>query len=240
MPASTAPCLYGDLNSKTTIALFGDSHALAWFPAVNKIAKLHHWKLYSQTMSSCGPADIPAWSPSTGSLMQNCPIWRNAAITKIIASHPIFVLIGGTRGFETLNSQGAVASAPDNHLIWEAGVKRNIDKFKSAGIKVVMLSDVPVANGDPVVCLSAHPDSSIACANPVSKAIDIGWLETERKVAKDEGIALIEAQMWVCPTEPCPVIIKNTLVYFDPGHMTATFSASLSSKLNAAIKKAIA
>ena len=103
-----------------------------------------------------------------------------------------------------------------------------------------MLSDVPVANGDPVVCLSAHPDSSIACANPVSKAIDIGWLETERKVAKDEGIALIEAQMWVCPTEPCPVIIKNTLVYFDPGHMTATFSASLSSKLNAAIKKAIA
>ena len=240
MPASTARCLYGDLASKRTIVLFGDSHALAWFPAVNKIAKLNHWKLYSQTMSSCGPADIPAWSPSTNSLMQNCPIWRNAAIKKIIASHPLFVLIGGTRGFETLNSQGVVASAPDNHLIWEAGVKRNIDKFKSAGIKVIMLSDVPVANGDPVVCLSAHPDSSIACANPVSKAIDIGWLETERKVAKDEGIALIEAQMWVCPTEPCPVIIKNTLVYFDPGHMTATFSASLSSKLNAAIKKAIA
>lgn len=240
MPASTAPCLYGDLNSKTTIALFGDSHALAWFPAVNKIAKLHHWKLYSQTMSSCGPADIPAWSPSTGSLMQNCPIWRASAINKIIAVHPLFILMGGTRGFETLNAQGAVASPPENHLIWEAGIKRNIEKFKAAGIKIILLSDVPVANGDPVVCLSAHPDSSLACANPVSKAIDIGWLETERKVAKDEGIALIEAQMWVCPTDPCPVIIKNTLVYFDAGHMTATFSASLSSKLNAAIKKAIA
>jgi len=239
MPASTSPCLYGDLNSKTTIALFGDSHALAWFPALNKIAKLHHWKLYSQTMSSCGPADIPAWSPSTGSLMQNCPIWRESAVSKIIASHPLFVLMGGTRGFETLNAQGKVAIPPENHLIWEAGVKRNINRFKASGVKVILLSDVPVANGDPVVCLSAHPDSAIACANPVSKAIDTGWLETERKVSRDEGITLIEPQMWVCPTDPCPVIIKGTLVYFDPGHMTATFSGSLSPKLDVAISKAL-
>jgi peptidoglycan/LPS O-acetylase OafA/YrhL len=239
MTASTAPCLYGDLKSKTNIVLFGDSHALAWFPAVNKIAKLHRWKLYSQTMSSCGPADIPAWSPSTGSLMANCPIWRDGAIKKIIAVHPLFILVGGTRGFATLNSQGSVAGAPENHLIWETGMKRNIDKFKAAGIKVIMLSDVPVANGDPVVCLSSHPDSSIACANPVSKAIDTGWLNTERKVSKEEGITLIEPQMWVCPTDPCPVIIKDTLVYFDPGHMTATFSASLSPKLDVAIARAL-
>jgi hypothetical protein len=171
--------------------------------------------------------------------MRNCPIWRDNAIQKIIASHPLFVLVGGTRGFQTLNSEGSVASPADKHVIWEAGMKRNIDKFKSVGIKVVVLSDVPVANGDPVICLSSHPDSSIACANPVSKAIDMGWLETERKVAKDEGVTLIEPQMWVCPSNPCPVIIKNTLVYFDPGHMTATFSATLSPKLNAAIYKAI-
>jgi peptidoglycan/LPS O-acetylase OafA/YrhL len=239
MTASTAPCLYGDLKSKTNIVLFGDSHALAWFPAVNKLAKLHHWKLYSQTMSSCGPADIPAWSPSTSSLMQNCPIWRASAINKIIATHPLFILMGGTRGFETLNAQGSVASPPENHIIWEAGIKRNIEKFKAAGIKIILLSDVPVANGDPVVCLSSHPDSSLACANPVSKAIDTGWLATERKVATDEGIALIEAQRWVCPTDPCPVIIKDSLVYFDPGHMTATFSASLSPKLDFAIARAL-
>ena len=104
---------------------------------------------------------------------------------------------------------------------------------------MILLSDVPVANGDPVVCLSAHPDSSNACANPVSKAIDVGWLETERKVSNDEGVALIEPQMWVCPTDPCPVIIKDILVYFDPGHMTATFSASLSPKLDKAISKAL-
>jgi len=45
--------------------------------------------------------------------------------------------------------------------------------------------------------------------------------------------------MWVCPTDPCPVIIKDILVYFDPGHMTATFSASLSPKLDKAISKAL-
>jgi peptidoglycan/LPS O-acetylase OafA/YrhL len=236
---TNAPCLYGDLTSKTTVALFGDSHALAWFPAFNSLAKTNHWKLFSQTMSSCNPADIKAWSMNTNSEMKNCPKWRVGAIAKIIARKPLFVLIGGTRGFRTLNASGVLASAPDNHLIWDAGMKRTIDKFKGAGIKVILMSDVPTAAGDPVLCLSAHPDSSLACANPVAKAIDPQWLATERKVASDEGVPLIELQMWVCPSDPCPVIINNTLVYFDSGHLTATFSRSLAGKLGLEIKKAL-
>jgi len=236
---TSAPCLYGDLTSNKTIALFGDSHALAWFPAINALSKINHWKLFAQTMSSCNPADIKAWNTNTNSEMKNCPIWRVGAIAKIIAAKPLFVIVGGTRGFRTLDESGALTSVANNHIIWEAGMKRTIAKFKEVGIKVILISDVPVAAGDPVVCLSAHPDSSLTCANPVSKAIDPGWLETERKVARADGVSLIEPQLWVCPSDPCPVIINNTLVYFDSGHLTATFSASLAGKLDWAIKKAL-
>ncbi len=238
-PASKALCIYGDRQSQKTVALFGDSHALAWFPALDALSKSEHWKLFSQTMSSCTPSDIPAWSASLGKLMENCPIWRKGAIKKIIEAKPLFILISGTRAIQTVDSAGAVASPARTTTIWEAGMKRNIDIFKAAGIKVILISDVPVARGDPVICLSAHPHSSLACANPVAQAIDTGWLQIERAVAKVEAITLIEPQLWVCPTYPCPAIINNILVYFDPGHMTATFSETLSGRLGLAIKKAL-
>lgn len=237
--ASKAACLYGDTRSQTTVALFGDSHALAWFPALDKLSKREHWKLFSQTMSSCNPADIGAWSSTLGKIMENCPIWRSNAIQNIVARKPLFVLVGGTRNFQTLEPNGVVASRKRSYTIWESGMMRTIDTFKRAGIKVILVSDVPFAKGDPVICLSAHPKSAIACANPVSNAIDANWLTAERAVARAEAITLIEPQLWVCPTDPCPAIINNILVYFDPSHMTATFSQSLSGRLGTEIKKAL-
>jgi peptidoglycan/LPS O-acetylase OafA/YrhL len=234
-----ASCIYGDTKSTTTVALFGDSHAMAWFPALNSISISNHWKLYSQTMSACGPPDLKQWNNSAAIEMQNCPIWRETAIARIIKAKPLFVLTTGTRAFAAVKDDGSIAPASENATLWEAGMKRTLAKFKAAGIRVIMVSDVPYANGDPVVCLSAHPDSSIACANPVSSAIDTNWLNLERKVSTAESVPLIEPQMWVCPSTPCPVVISNILIYLDAGHMTATFANSLSAKLGDAITVAL-
>ena len=234
-----ASCIYGETTSATTVALFGDSHAMAWFPAINEISIKNHWKLYSQTMSACGPPDLRQWNNSAAIVMDNCPIWREAAIKRIIKAKPLFVLMTGTRAFAAVHDDGSVAQASENAGMWEPAMKRTLDKFKKAGIKVIMVSDVPYANGDPVVCLSAHPDNSLACANPVSVAIDSSWLNLERKVATSEKVPLIEPQMWVCPSDPCPVFIGNILIYLDGGHMTATFAEKLSAKLDLAIASAL-
>jgi peptidoglycan/LPS O-acetylase OafA/YrhL len=238
LPTSAA-CIYGDTTSATTVALFGDSHAMAWFPALNEISIKNHWKLYSQTMSACGPPDLKQWNNSAAIIMENCPIWREAAIKRIIKAKPLFVLVTGTRAFAAVHDDGSIAKASENAGLWEPAMKRTLEKFKTAGIKVIMVSDVPYASGDPVICLSAHPNSSLACTSPVGTAIDASWLDLERKVATFEKVSLIEPQMWVCPSDPCPVIIGNILIYLDGGHMTATFAAKLSAKLDLAIASAL-
>ena len=235
---STKPCLYGDINSATTIALFGDSHALAWFPALNQVAKEKHWKLLSLTMSACSPADIPAYNPATASLMQNCPIWRKAAVNRIIAAHPYFVLIASTGGFQT-KLNGVVRKGIDRNTIFIAGMRRTISQLQTSGAKVLMMSDTPVLSKDPLVCLSAHPASTRACSTPVSTAISDSWIAVETKVATINSIPLIKPQMWVCPTSPCPVVIGNILTYLDVGHMTATFSQALAGRLKGAITHAL-
>ena len=238
LKASTKPCIYGDTTSATTVVLFGDSHALAWFPAFNQVAKEMHWKLLSLTMSACTPADIPAYNPGTASLMANCPIWRNASINRIIAAHPYLVLVAGTSGFATAIN-GVELRGAQRTAVYTAGMNRTITKLQSSGAQVLMMSDTPSLAQDPLICLSAHPKSTLACATPAATAISNDWIAVESQIAKTNGVPLIQPQLWVCPTDPCPVVIGNLLTYFDTGHMTATFSQALAGRLKTAINAVI-
>jgi hypothetical protein len=54
----TPECVYGNLSSKTTVVLFGDSHAMQWFPTLNEIAKERNWRLVGLTKAACPPAEV--------------------------------------------------------------------------------------------------------------------------------------------------------------------------------------
>lgn len=235
---STKPCVYGDTVARKTVVLFGDSHALAWFPAINEVSKENHWKLISLTMSACTPATMNAYNPNTASMMRNCPIWRDATIKRIIALHPYMVLMASARGFATI-SHGVVAKGNTRTAIFIEGMNSTISQLKISGARVIMISDTPAMAQEPLVCLSAHPKSTLACATPVARAISDKWIAVETQVASNNLIPLIKPQMWVCPTDPCPVVIGKLLTYFDTGHMTATFSQALAGRLKTAINQAL-
>lgn len=240
LKASTKPCIYGDLKSHKTVVLFGDSHALSWFPAINKAAKTHNWKLLSLTMSACSPANIPAYNPALGGVMKNCPIWRKATIARIVALHPYAVIIGSSRGFATVDASGKIVTGDGRSALFAVGMKNTIDKIKATTHHVILLQDTPSAGLDPLLCLSTHASSTLACATPLSKALSPSWQSLELGIAKDEAIPTIDPTLWVCPTDPCPVVIGNLLVFSDGGHLSATFSQALAKRMGNAIVAALA
>lgn len=238
LSSSTLPCIYGDTTSNTTIVLFGDSHALSWFPAMNILAKKNGWKLLSLTMSACSPADIPAWDPLNNSVMKNCAIWRADSLKRITLLKPLIVVVTGTRGFATVDPQGRLLKGAARTAAWRSGMKRTVDQLKLASKNVLYIGDGPQSSLDPLVCLSAHPKNALECATPVAKAIQNDWISQETAMATEEEISFIDPGLWICPTSPCPVILGNLLIYMDGGHLTATFSAALASKLRMAISVA--
>jgi len=235
---SKDPCLYGDTSGTTTIVLFGDSHALSWFPAVDALAQTRGWRLLSLTMSACSPADIPAWNPNTNQVMKNCALWRQDSLARIAAAHPSIVLVTGTRGFETVDNAGHVLAGSARESSWTQGMKRTIDQIKVLTKNVILFADTPMSAVDPPVCLSSHPTSVLACATSVSNAINPEWLALEKSVSVTEKIGFIDPEWWVCPSSPCPVTYNNFLIYQDGGHLTATFATTLAVPLNAAITAA--
>jgi peptidoglycan/LPS O-acetylase OafA/YrhL len=238
LPPTTLPCIYGDTTSSTTIALFGDSHALSWFPAMNIVAKKNGWKLLSLTMSACSPSDIPGWNPSNNSVMKNCTIWRADSLKRIAAAKPLIVVVAGTRGFATIDAQGHVLKDQARTDAWRAGMMRTVDQLKLASKNVIYIGDAPASMVDPPVCLSAHPKNALDCATPLAKAIQSDWIAQETAMTIQEKISFIDPGLWICPTSPCPVILGNLLIYMDGGHLTATFSAALAGRLRKAISVA--
>ena len=237
---SRGTCLYGRLGSTTTIALFGDSHAAFWFPAVEAFAQRQGWRLLNLTMSSCTPADLAVYNSIFKRIYTECTAWRKQAVARLIAVRPAVILITGTHGISPVDSAGDLIPGSAVATAWEAGMTRTIDALRPAGGLVILMADTPVSDVNPPVCLSAHPASVLACATPLAKALDPAWLAAEERVVGQTGVGFIDPTFWVCPSDPCPAVLGNLLVYQNAGHLTATFAAALTDVLGEAIKTQIA
>jgi SGNH domain (fused to AT3 domains) len=233
---STA-CAYAKVASTTTIALFGDSHALSWFPAVERLALHKGWRLLSLTMSACTPAEIPAYIPKTQTVSTACEEWRREALGLLARVHPAVILVAGTRGFATVDEAGRLLVGSERTAAWEAGAERTVDRLKSAAGRVIWIADTPIARADPPACLARHLRSTLACATPVAYAVNEPWIAEEHFMTQVEDVGFIDPSLWVCPTSPCPAVVGNVQVYRDAGHMTATFMATLAGRLESAVTK---
>ena len=231
VPETASPaCVFGSVASEQVIVLFGDSHAAQWFPALERLASSHGWRLVSLTKSSCPAADVTIWSTSLKREYSECDEWRRAALERIAREHPWLVVISDSREY-TLWSEGALVPAAEGGALWNGGLGRTLANLAAVAGRVVLIGDTPRSQVDPPVCLSRHPDDVLACASPQRLALDTARLAEERAVAATAHAGFVDPTAWVCPSEPCPVIVGRLLVYRDEQHLTATFARALANRL---------
>ena len=223
------PCVFGDPGSTTTVVLFGDSHAHQWFPALNRIAAQRHWRLVVLAKASCGYQDTTLEATSRG-----CDAWRANSFARIAAEHPVLVVVAGNHLLEPAGADGDPEKAQDLML---DGVSRTVARLRSTGARVAVLGDTPHLAFEPVDCLSRNPDHTIKCAVDRAVLFDEPWLAREEARALAGGATFVDTAAWLCPTEPCPLVIGRYLVYRDTNHIALPLSWALTSRLDAALDR---
>ncbi|MBV6492771.1 MAG: hypothetical protein LDLANPLL_00772 [Turneriella sp.] len=223
------PCEFGNRNGERFIVLAGDSHAMQYGTALEKVATLHNWRLLVLTKPACPFGEFPVYYE--GWERAECTFWKKEVLKLITAQKPDLLIIGTARA----GLFGQIAS-PEKQI---AGYKSYWQKFLDAGIRVAVIRDNPLMRGGkysymtPAGCVLSRSKSVSDCKNPRKKALESlkDYLVTVQEAMKDT-VSLIDLSNYFCDAEFCYSVIGNILVYRDYHHITDVYGKTLAPYLD--------
>jgi len=207
-------CTYGDINSKTTVVLYGDSHAAQWFPALETLANERGFKLVSLTKSACPSVDVPRADQGAFKNV-HCDKWRDDSIARIKKLRPAAVIMSS---FQYFNPPSGY---PDEYQWWKEGQIRLLDALRGSSKHLIYISDTPRPLRDIPNCLASRdPQSCDSTEKTPVKIIN--------------GFEKVDPTPWLC-TNYCPAIQDGYVVYRDASHISVAAALALKSQLEAAL-----
>jgi hypothetical protein len=236
LDADLHPCSFGTEDGEIRIALFGDSHALQWLPALSEAASEAGWHVTALTKAACPPAQVEFGRKEPGAA-ESCATWRRRALARLAEDPPDVVLLTGAgRVYKILGDDGQ--RLPDDVALesWRRGLAVTLDELPIES-QIVVLADTPFLQRNPVSCLGGSPHDLSACATPRASAIGRDLDEAEREAADAAGAAFESLNDLVCPYSPCPVVIGDVLLWRNADHITATFATLLEPSVRALVER---
>jgi peptidoglycan/LPS O-acetylase OafA/YrhL len=223
-------CATGDTASATTVALVGDSHAAMWDPAFQQIAEQRHWRLELLSKGACPPMDVPITNHLFSGLVEHfehCEQWRGQIMARLRAEHPRLIVLSMWRGYGSGNGNGWLSGFTAFDPAWIDSLTRLVQQLRGTGAQVLVLGPVPAPDTSVPVCLSSHLDDATACSPARSTAVNRAGIAAETAATAAGGGQYTDLTELFCTTDRCPVIVGNTLVYFDWEHLTLEYSRLL-------------
>lgn len=228
----------GDTASTTTVALVGDSHAAMLAPAFQQVAAQRHWRLDTVGKAGCPAMSVPIANPIHRLISDLCEQYHGQMIARLRAEHPRLVVVGMTRWFgdDGFYQPGFKAYDP----VWIHGLTHLVQELRSIGATVLVLGPVPLPGSVVPICLSGHLDDATACSPRRSTAVNQPGIADESAATKAGGGQYADVTDLFCTADRCPVIVGNTLVYFDKDHVTAEYIRLLTPVMGALADRALA
>ncbi|MDG5481762.1 acyltransferase family protein [Mycolicibacterium gadium] len=236
--AGQPECATGDTSSATTVALVGDSHAAMWRPALEQVAQQQGWRLETMAKAACPLLDLPITNPIRR-LVSRCGQWRDEIIDRLQAKPPQLVVVSMWRGY--VAGQGGYDPGFTSYdTAWNESLTSLVERLRGIGSKVLVIGPIPAPRQSVPICLSGHLDDAAACAAPRSTAVNESGVAAESAAVVAGGGQYVDITDLFCTSERCPVIVGNSLVYFDWTHVTSQYARQLAPVVGALADRALA
>jgi hypothetical protein len=230
------PCTFGDVTSKKSVVLFGDSHATMWLPALNLLGQKLHFRVINLWKGNCPSYTLTftPWLAQDDRAYPECNSYVKWAIGEINKMDPEMVILSNSDGDgdKVTGNQESLTPA-----VWQAGIESTLSKIDSADTEKVVLGDVAYLRNDSgggTNCLAVHEGSVQQCSEPVSVASASHYAGADQAAASEGGAKYINVIPWMCSTE-CTAIVGRTLVYADASHLTGPMTELMDGDLELAL-----
>jgi hypothetical protein len=227
-------CVAGDLASKKTIVLYGDSHAVMWMPAIVPFARSHHFRVDLVWLGMCPVAHVDVYGPRLG-YPSGCNRYRSTTVDQIVKSKPALILVAEkTSGVR--REEAVFYTSPSQ---WKGPLITTLRSLRSHGsIPVAVIEDTPFFPWSVPECLSKHPNSIQQCSVPYPETQYPGMQLAERSAAAATGSSFLPTIPWLC-NRRCPGVIHSTIVYVDGAHLSQSYAKFLSPAFSVQLSRII-
>jgi peptidoglycan/LPS O-acetylase OafA/YrhL len=218
-------CAYGPRSASATVVLFGDSHAMQWFPALERVADARRWRLLELTKAGCPPEAVSVVYAPLRRAYPECDVWRAGALARIERERPALVVVAASVQYRVMTG-GRRLDAEQSMRALESGYAPILSRLRRAARHVTVIADVPLPPWDVPDCVARSMHDLRRCAFPRGPAVERSG-RIAAAAARVDGVAVLDATDRFCLAELCPAVIGDVLVYRRTGHMTATYAATL-------------
>jgi peptidoglycan/LPS O-acetylase OafA/YrhL len=203
-------CEFGKLDANKTVVLYGDSHAVQWFPALEKLANEKGFKLITLTKSACPSIEVVR--ASVGAFqMSNCASWRKSALNRIAEAKPDLIVLSSFEHFIPAGDPGRVEQW------WATGSKKTFQILQPLSPKLIYLLDTPLPERNIPDCLaSTRADKCLA--------------NSQIGLPQVADFQIIDPAKWLCDIT-CPAVVRGNVAYRDASHISVATSLELSDQL---------
>jgi peptidoglycan/LPS O-acetylase OafA/YrhL len=235
--STLAPCEFGTAENATRkrIAVFGDSHAGMWEPALAAFAVRQGMRVQSFLASSC---DVTADDRSLATYQPSqyrdaCRTWRRAAIAAIIANKQIDTVVISDNAYKEkiLNKAGSWREDDGR------GIAEVLRRFRAAGKRVIVIDDVPTLPLALPDCLARTRTSNDPCTMDETQIPATTPLGRAVALMPPGEVDYLNFKDVFCDGVVCHTVIGGIPAYMDSNHVTAPFARSLAARIEKSITK---
>ena len=233
------PCVFGLDDGGVSVALFGDSHALQWLPALTKAATQSGWRVTSLTKTACPSVDVAFSGAAFDDAAEACRRWRQNALDWLSANPHDVVIISNAGRYPLVDEAGERVYGETKEPIWQEGLARVIEALP-VETQALVLADTPNLRKNPVSCLAQAGVIVSDCTTRRGQALLPEHDAAERETAAATGAMFADLTDVVCPYDPCPVVSGSTLMWRNESHLTATYAQQLWPAMHSVVDGALA
>ena len=220
-PAGVMACTLPTSNLTSSIVLYGDSHAIMWWPALYKAAMLHNYNAYLVAKGGCPPianlkvANLTNPIDGPGTVL-GCNEFWNVSQSNIKKIKPSFIIVAG-------------AERTGN---WLEGLGISLEVLKESKAEITFLGDIYYPQDDILGCYAKATDKKVTWFSCGSKVENIdsfeGNREQEKNIALSHGIKYLDIKNLICNINYCPAVTEDVMVYMDKNHISNSYSRVIS------------
>ncbi len=224
----TEICGYGPADADRSIVIMGDSHAGMWVSTLREIAETEGWRFHYFVKGGCSSADIVPLGSGREGRQSGCREWRTWALDEIADLSPDIAILAdrGDKPLAGPDGEEIQPGVPEHTQAWENAVESTVRTLSESAKRVVVLSETPVMDRDPVTCLGAANANLGECLTTFRQSIqDIA--AADQRAASAAGGEYLDVNRWLCSDNQCPMVVSDIIVYTDGQHISRTFATAL-------------